>query len=354
MILLLLLPLSIYSGSNNTELTIVATGIANTFEKSKELALRIALEQAYGTYVSSKTELVNDQISIDKISTLTNGMIKSYEVLASKELTDNKYSTTLKVEVSLKKINEPITSKQTDENIVAIDVNSQALETNLKQQSINEESEIEIVKNMIEVAHDLMQQSFEYKIRSTILKHKESNKDEWEIDLVVSSVANPNMDVTAKYIINTLEMISLSSREKDSYENLRKKYYGYIIRYNGESYRFSFRSESSINSLNNFKSYFPLYSRRFVVSSNIDTYPGSSFSYYSLDWSPKSNRWEKQNRKMDWPFLISGDTAFTYIKRCKNSINQIESIKSYVVKSDFTEMDYNGNEYFNDKLNYFE
>ena len=72
----------------NDEVTLVASGKATDSEKATTIALRSAIEQAYGTFVSANTTILNDDLVKDEIVTISNGNIKSYEVLSDVKCED--------------------------------------------------------------------------------------------------------------------------------------------------------------------------------------------------------------------------------------------------------------------------
>ena len=72
----------------NDEVTLVASGKASDSEKAITIALRSAIEQAYGTFVSANTTILNDELVKDEIVTISNGNIKSYEVLSDVKCED--------------------------------------------------------------------------------------------------------------------------------------------------------------------------------------------------------------------------------------------------------------------------
>ena len=50
-----------YSQDDKT-VTLIVSGQGNTKDEAKQNALRSAIEQAFGTFVSSKTEILNDEL----------------------------------------------------------------------------------------------------------------------------------------------------------------------------------------------------------------------------------------------------------------------------------------------------
>jgi hypothetical protein len=62
-----------------TDVTITASGSGKTQEESRQSALRSATEQAFGAFISSKTEVFNDQVVADQMASVSSGNIKSYD-----------------------------------------------------------------------------------------------------------------------------------------------------------------------------------------------------------------------------------------------------------------------------------
>ena len=60
------------------EVKLVVTGDGETKEEATNNALRSAVEQAFGVFVSANTEILNDELVKDEIATVSSGNIKSY------------------------------------------------------------------------------------------------------------------------------------------------------------------------------------------------------------------------------------------------------------------------------------
>ena len=78
-ITLLILCLGLTLVAQPKEVTIVVTGEGATKEEATNNALRSAVEQTYGVFVSANTEILNDEILKDEIATLSSGNIKSFQ-----------------------------------------------------------------------------------------------------------------------------------------------------------------------------------------------------------------------------------------------------------------------------------
>jgi ABC-type uncharacterized transport system substrate-binding protein len=74
--------------SENKDVTITASGSGKTLEDAKQSALRSATEQAFGAFISTKTEMFNDQVVADQMASVSSGNIKSFEILNQDQLPD--------------------------------------------------------------------------------------------------------------------------------------------------------------------------------------------------------------------------------------------------------------------------
>ena len=99
-----------YGQTENKDVSITANGSGKTLEDAKQAAMRSATEQAFGAFISSKTEMFNDQVVADQMASVSSGNIKSYEVLNESQLPDGSWGVTLKQLFRL--INLPVLLKQ--------------------------------------------------------------------------------------------------------------------------------------------------------------------------------------------------------------------------------------------------
>ena len=88
----------------NKLVTLTASNQGESKEAARQNALRTAIEQAFGAFISSKTEIFNDQLVADQMASVANGNIQSYEILNEVKLPDGRWSVTLKAIVSVNKL----------------------------------------------------------------------------------------------------------------------------------------------------------------------------------------------------------------------------------------------------------
>ena len=68
--------------------TLTVSGQGKTQDEAKQVALRSAIEQAFGAFISSHTEVVNDNLVKDEIISVSNGNIQKYEIISESSTFD--------------------------------------------------------------------------------------------------------------------------------------------------------------------------------------------------------------------------------------------------------------------------
>ena len=132
-LLLLALFISINALSQDDKIvTLIVSGYGNTHDEAKQSAFRSAIEQAFVTFISSKTEILNDQIVADQIASVTSGNIQSFTIINESQLPDSSWGLTLKAIVSISKLSSFMEAKG-----VAIEFKGSMFALNIKQQILN-------------------------------------------------------------------------------------------------------------------------------------------------------------------------------------------------------------------------
>lgn len=75
---------------------ITVTGYGTTLENAKQTALRSAIEHAFGAFISSKTEILNDKVVADEMSSVSSGNIQSFSILNESQLSDGSWGSVKK------------------------------------------------------------------------------------------------------------------------------------------------------------------------------------------------------------------------------------------------------------------
>ena len=312
-----------FAQTNSKDVSITSSGSGKTLEDAKQAALRSSTEQAFGAFISSKTEMFNDQVVADQMASVSSGNIKSYEVLNVSQLPDGSWGVTLKTIVSVDKLTSFVEAKG-----IAIEIKGGMFALNIKQQLLNEQGEIKAVSEMVGLLHEPMQISFDYVIKSSDPKSLDAESKNWEIPLVVTATTNKNIDFCANYCIKTLAALSLSSKEVTSYQSLNKAVFPVVIDYNGVAKTFYLRKQSSINALNTLTSQWAYYTRLFIVQSGMDESNGNGEGRIH-DFSSGRN-YNNEGKSIN--FLTTGQQAATFSWQDKRTLSQIEKMTGYKVK----------------------
>ena len=117
------------------EVTLVVSADGTTKEEATKSALRNAIEQAFGTFVSANTEILNDELVKDEIVTISNGNIKNFTEVNSAKLPNGNYTVTLSATVSVSKLVNYVKSKGG-----SIELAGATFAANVKMAKLNKES----------------------------------------------------------------------------------------------------------------------------------------------------------------------------------------------------------------------
>ena len=337
LILSLALSISAYAQDDKT-VTLVVSGQGKTQEEAKQNALRSAIEQAFGTFISSKTEILNDNLVKDEIVSISNGNIQKFDIISEVQIPDGGYATTLKATVSVTKLTSFVESKG-----VAVEFKGGLFSLNIKQQLLNEKSEINAIIDMIGVLHKFMQLSFDYEISSGEPKSSDDESKNWSIPLQVKSTTNKNIDLCANYFRKILSGISLTSEEVASYKSLNKKTFSITVNYNNQPEVYYLRKKYSMLSIISLIYNWNFYTRLFAVNNGIDESYGkgvegeqcnfSDICY--LNWhGPNCYKGDDDRRisNISINFPSSGITIHTFNWNDKRALSDIEKITGYSVK----------------------
>ncbi|WP_449018003.1 hypothetical protein [Prevotella sp.] len=203
------------SAQSCDEVTLVVSADGATKEEATKVALRSAIEQAYGTFISSNTAILNDELVKDEIVTLSFGNIKSFKELSSETLPDGKFFTTLQATVSIPSLVSYAKSKGAE-----VEFEGATFAMNLKIEEMNKQSEEKIVANMLKAMEKLYMTGFDYKINVS------TPKANGEITADIDVVANTNAMKASELFYNTLENITLNKSKIKEYKELGKDIYG--------------------------------------------------------------------------------------------------------------------------------
>ena len=290
---------SIPNNSNDKTVTITVTGQGKTIDEAKTNALRSAIEQAFGAFVSSNTTILNDSLVKDEIVSVTNGNIQKYDVLNETPMTDGSYVTTLKATVSVSKLTSFCESKG-----VVVEFKGGLFTINIKQQILNEQAEIKAIWETLFLLNPIMNQSFDYTLKTSDPKSLDDKNLNWEIPFTVSVSSNKNIDFVFDYLKNSMKNISLTAQEVENYKSLGKN----IFKVEFDNELFYFRKEETQNAIELFFKDLPRITRNFIVEDGLFPFQGywySKINKLEISYYPK--KYLERNNPEPNPFEAEVD-----------------------------------------------
>jgi hypothetical protein len=204
------------STSDGKTVTLTVSGTGKTLEEARLNALRSAIEQAFGAFISSKTEILNDNLIKDEIVSIANGNIQKYDIVSQVELPNLGYAITLNATVSIDRLTSFAESKG-----VVIEFKGGMFAANIKLQKLNEKSEEIAVKQLIFVCFDILQKSIDFDL--TVSEPVLEKDDTYKINFKISANLNKNYLEFINYLKKTLSNISLKPNESNDYYRIEKK-----------------------------------------------------------------------------------------------------------------------------------
>ncbi|MEI8203193.1 MAG: hypothetical protein WCH34_09295 [Bacteroidota bacterium] len=316
------------SNANKT-VSVTVSGQGKTQDEAKQSALRNAIEQAFGAFISSKTEILNDALVKDEIVSVSNGNIQEYKVLSEVQMPDGTWSNTVLAKVSVSKLTTFCESKG-----INVEFKGGLFSINAKQQILNEENEVKAISNMCKVLKDISGQSFNFEIEVKDLISLNNDKNEWKIPITINIKINNNFTILTDYFVNTMKGISLSGIEAENYRKLEKPIYTVdFADLNGVKIKFNLRKKVSIMNVFDFLMYLKVSITNFSISNGIATLTGDQIlcspnetdnilnKLYKEDSDPqghskKATEFEKSSAYKYWD-----DTHVNSVSKIKDNFN---------------------------------
>ena len=161
------------------EVSLVVSADGATKTQAIDNALRSAIEQTYGTFVSANTQILNDEMVKDEIATVSSGNIQKYTEIAAVTLPNGNTSVTLNVTVSLAKLISYAQSKGSQCEFAGATFGA-----NMRLYEFNKKNERIAIENMI-MQLNVMRPIFDYTISVSdpIINDMHFNTDNYNRDV---------------------------------------------------------------------------------------------------------------------------------------------------------------------------
>lgn len=200
------------------EVSIVVSSDGATKDEAIKMALRSAIEQTFGAFVSSNSTVLNDQLVNDEIVSLSNGNVKSYEILTESALPNNRYFITLRATICMNKLVNYINSNSKSS---MVEVNMDAFDKNIRLAEMNRIAERKVFENVISQIKSI-ENMFDFDLQLGEPKVKDGS---YVISGKVLVRYNQNTDVAIQLLREALEQLKMSESEVAQYESMGLRYY---------------------------------------------------------------------------------------------------------------------------------
>lgn len=190
--------------SGDVQLTVVADGA--TRDLAIQSALRTAIEQTFGTFVSSHTEILNDSLVKDEIATVASGNIKEFKCL-SEDYVDGKCFVTVQAVVSISNLVNYTKSKGGTAELAGA-----TFAANMRLKELYAKNEIKAIQNLVVQLAEIAPMMFDYSIEvGEIAKDNWSNS--YKCSVLIKRTANANAKVMNEMLLTTLKSLSMTRDE---------------------------------------------------------------------------------------------------------------------------------------------
>ena len=198
--------------SELNEVTLTTIGTAPSKEQAVNQALRSAIEQAFGTFISANTKIVNDALTKDEIVSLSSGNIKNYEELSCATLSNGNTTVSLRATVSIQKLTTYAKSHGSQ-----CEFAGNTFAQNMKLRELYRQNEAKAIENLLEQLELMMPYAFQYSINIT--GEPKEYGSSYKVPFSVAINASENSNAAMTLIRTTLSSISLSDQELQNYKS---------------------------------------------------------------------------------------------------------------------------------------
>lgn len=198
------------------DVTLVVNGEGSTKDEATTKALRNAIEQAFGVFVSANTEILNDELVRDEIVAVSTGNVRKYKELGSVVKPNGLTEVTLSATVSVKKITSYAISHGSSAEFAGA-----TFAANMKLRALNRKNSEEAIEHLFRTIHELGDDIWECEIKVGDIK---SNG---EVPVTLKYYANEKAKALCNIIRETLKSLSVSNEEVEMMKKAGEKYYSY-------------------------------------------------------------------------------------------------------------------------------
>lgn len=209
---------TVSKNSGNVVLTCIGSGA--TREAAVKSALRMGIEQVYGAFVSSKTNIVNDNLASDEIVSVSSGNVIAYNIISEAQI-NNIVTVSVEAELSQSNIVKFAAAKGAS---VSTPIQSySAFTMSVKLARLQASAEKKAFNMLYDKIRPIIPYCYDYTLQIT---EPEPNYGKYRVYLWVGVKSNDNMTKCVEMIEQTSESLAISKEEADNLKKLGEPAYG--------------------------------------------------------------------------------------------------------------------------------
>lgn len=208
-IYLLFCLLAISTEAQVNEVKLVTSGTGNTRQDAINSALRGAVEQAFGVFVSSNTTILNDQMVKDEIAAISSGNIKSYDVISDITTADGKSNVTVSAVVSVNKLVQYAKAKG-----ASCEFEGTLFGANLRLIELNKKNTKIVYQNMLDLLKSFSGKMVDYDISVS------NPQIDGTVTITIQTIANDNTKTIGEILEKTINSITVDWKESKKLQEM--------------------------------------------------------------------------------------------------------------------------------------
>ncbi len=217
--------------------TLTVIGQGATKEIATSNALRSAIEQAFGVFVSANTQILNDALVKDEIATVSSGNIQQYTEASCVQMPNGEFSVTLSATVAIGKLVAYAKSHGSSAEFAG-----QTFAMNMKMLELNKQNEKKALEHTLLQLKVIAEHMFDWNLE---VGSPIAAGDNYSVSMKVTAISNEASDVFYKTLLGTLRSLSLTSAQITDYQSMNIETYPVTIKsYNGEYDNYWYRDEA--------------------------------------------------------------------------------------------------------------
>lgn len=193
--------------------TILVSGEGKTKTEATDAALRSAIEQTFGAFVSANTTILSDEIVKDEVATVSSGNIEKYTEVNYFERNGKSYIT-LNATISIGKLISYAKSKGSSCEFAGATVTAEIRKINFYKKNT-----IKALENLHIQLKALAPDCFD------IIMEQPNVSADGTVSITVKVIPNKNMDNLEQLILTTLKGLAMDFEEPKHLESLNVTYY---------------------------------------------------------------------------------------------------------------------------------